>query len=184
VLDPRPETEVLVGWALERGFRRALDLGVGSGCILLTLLAERPEATGEGVDASPAALAVARENAARLGVADRATLRRGDWLEGAAPADLVLANPPYLDAADMRRLSPETAREPRIALDGGADGLDAYRRIAARLPDVLRAEGEALFEVGAGQADAVANLLREAGFGRVDRRSDLDGRERVVRARP
>lgn len=181
VLDPRPESETLVAWALERRFDSVLDLGVGSGCLLLTLLAERPEAAGEGVDASPAALAVAAENARALGLAERARLRLGDWTEGAAPADLVVANPPYLRTEELAALSPETAREPRAALDGGPDGLAPYRRIAAGLGRVLRPGGAALFEVGPDQAARVAEMLAAAGLSGAETRRDLDGRERVVK---
>ncbi len=185
VLDPRPETETLVGWALEGPpAARVLDLGVGSGCILLTLLAEWPGAWGVGVDASPAALAVAADNAAALDVADRVALRRGDWLDGLDGGfDLIVANPPYLSDADMAALAPETRAEPALALHGGVDGLDAYRRIAAGLAAALAPGGIAVFEVGAGQADAVAGLLDESGAAEVACRSDLDGRARVVRAR-
>ncbi|TVQ57688.1 MAG: peptide chain release factor N(5)-glutamine methyltransferase [Rhodobacteraceae bacterium] len=183
VLDPRPETEILIAWALEGpGAARVLDLGVGSGCILLTLLAEWPTATGVGVDASPAALAVAQANAAALGVAARAVLSRGDWCAGVEGRfDLVVANPPYLDAADMAALGPEERAEPPLALDGGADGLAAYRAIAAGLDRVLAPRGVALVEVGAGQAAAVAAIFRAEGFRGVDHREDFDHRVRTMR---
>ncbi len=182
VLDPRPETEALIAWALEGGPRgRVLDLGVGSGCILLTLLAEWPSATGVGIDASPSALAVAGENAAALGVADRAALRRGDWLEGVSePFDLVVANPPYLSAADMDALSPEVRAEPAMALAAGADGLDAYRRILSGLARVLSPNGVALVELGAGQAPAVADIALGAGLMFGGTRRDFDERERIA----
>jgi release factor glutamine methyltransferase len=185
VLDPRPETETLVAWALEGPpAARVLDLGVGSGCILLTLLAEWPDARGLGVDASQAALAVAARNAVALGVSDRSTLRGGDWLDGVdARFDLVVANPPYLSDADMERLAPEARAEPAQALHGGPDGLDGYRRIAAGLAAALKPGGVALFEVGAGQADAVSAILRAGGAATVETRADLDGRARVLRAR-
>lgn len=185
VLDPRPETELLVDWALEeRPPARVLDLGVGSGCILLSLLAAWPQATGLGVDASDAALAVARANADALGVAGRATLARGDWLAGVAERfDLVVSNPPYLSGADMAALQPEVRAEPALALAGGEDGLEAYRRIAARLAEVMTPGGAAFFEVGAGQAAQVAAILRDAGLADIAVRKDLGGHARAIRAR-
>jgi len=179
VLDPRPETEALVAWALEEAApARVLDLGVGSGCILLSLLAAWPQAQGLGVDASEAALDVARGNAHALGLAARARFVAGDWLRG-----VIAANPPYLTRAEMDALSPEVRAEPALALDGGADGLDAYRAIAAGLAAALAPGGAAFFEVGAGQAQDVAALLRAAGLGAIGIRADLDGRARVVRVR-
>ncbi len=185
VLDPRPETEILVGWALEEAApARVLDLGAGSGCILLSLLAEWPLARGVGLDASPAALAVARDNAAALSLSARADFIKGDWLRDVSGRfGVVVANPPYLTAADMAALSPEVRAEPALALNGGADGLDAYRAIAARLRDALAEGAAAFFEVGAGQAQDVARILSDAGLGAVETRADLDGRARVLRAR-
>lgn len=186
VLDPRPESETLIAAALEGPpGRRVLDLGLGSGCLLLTLLAEWPEATGLGVERSPAALAVARENAARLGLAGRAELVEGDWFAGVRGRfDLVVSNPPYVTEADYVALSPEVRGwEPVAALipagDAG-DGLAAYRAIAAGLPGALAPGGRALLEVGPGQAGPVAALLRAAGAARIAVHRDLDGRERVV----
>jgi release factor glutamine methyltransferase len=185
VLDPRPETETLVALALA-GPRAAsvLDLGTGSGAILVTLLAEWPEARGLGIDIDPAALAVAAENAARHGVAARAAFRRGDWTEGlAARFELVVANPPYVAAAEVETLAPDVRDwEPRHALTAGPTGLEAYVRIAAGLPAVLAPGGRALLEIGAAQGDAVAELLRRAGLSRVAVHPDLDGRDRVVEA--
>jgi release factor glutamine methyltransferase len=181
VLDPRPETELLVAAALERPFVRVLDLGVGSGCVLLSLLAERTDATGLGVDASAAALAVAAKNAAALGVADRADLRLGDWLDGVTgPFDLVAANPPYLATAELACLAPEVLAEPHAALDGGTDGLAPYRRIAADLDAVLAPGGRALLEIGPTQAESAADPFRAAGFGRIALRRDMDGRPRLL----
>ncbi len=132
VLDPRPETETLIAAALARKATRVLDLGLGSGCILLTLLAEWPEATGLGVERSEAALAVARENAATLGVAERAQLQPGDWWEGVRGRfDLIVSNPPYIPERDVENLSPEVRLwEPFGALAAGPDGLEAYRALA------------------------------------------------------
>jgi release factor glutamine methyltransferase len=189
-LDPRPDTETLIEAALEVAGReeplRLLDLGTGSGCILVTLLAELPCSTGVGIDKSLSALEFARENAARLGVADRARFIAGDWLDAVQGAfDLVIANPPYLSAADMAGLSNEVgAHDPKDALYGGPDGLSAYRRIVPRLGGVLRPGGIALFEIGHTQAEAVSGLL--AGQGLILEQGpwrDLAGRPRVVGGR-
>lgn len=185
VLDPRPETECLVAEALHRGpFRRVLDIGIGSGCILLTLLAEWPEAMGVGTDSSAAALAVARANAVDLGVTDRADLALTDWTDGvAAPFDLVVTNPPYIDEAEMATLEPEVRlHEPAAALSPGGDGLDAYRAIAPRLPDLLAPGGLALVEIGPTQYDTVAALIAGAGLNVLMVIPDLDQRPRVVLA--
>lgn len=186
-LDPRPDTETLIEAALalvsREGAPRLLDLGTGSGCILITLLAELPRATGIGIDNSLEALEIARENAASLGVGDRARFFAGDWLEAVQGTfDLVVANPPYLSAEDMEGLSKEVgAYDPREALYGGPDGLAAYRQIVPRLPRVLRPGGIALLEIGHTQAEAVSQLL--AGEGLIledDPWRDLAGRDRVV----
>lgn len=186
VLDPRPETEILVGWALEgRPPRRILDLGVGSGCILLTLLAEWPDSTGLGVDASAAALSVTQRNAAALGVAERMTLLRADWLEAIEERfDLIVANPPYLTTDAMQALSPEVRAEPPQALAAGADGLDAYRRILPGLAMALNPGGAALLEIGPGQAPALERLAAASDLSLAATREDLDGRVRVLRFSP
>lgn len=186
VLDPRPETEVLVAAALEGPApRRILDLGTGSGAILLTLLAEWPQATGIGTDRSAAALAVAGENADRLGLAERAGFRRADWwrgLEDSGPFDLVVSNPPYISEAELAGLARDVRDwEPEMALSPGPTGLESYREIAAGLASALRGEGRACFEIGAGQGPAVAEIFRAAGFGRVAVLPDLDGRDRIVK---
>ena len=189
VLTPRPETELVVEAALEMlaqdARARVLDLGVGSGAILLAVLHERSNATGVGVDVSEAALAVARRNAEQLGLSGRLTLQRGDWgagLEGRF--DLVLANPPYVRSADIAGLQPEVARyEPRLALDGGADGLEAYRDILRELARLLAPGGAFAFEVGRGQAEAVEALARAQGLVTDSARTDLAGTVRVVRGR-
>jgi release factor glutamine methyltransferase len=182
VLDPRPETEILIAWALERGpARRILDLGVGSGCILLTLLAEWPEAWGVGVDASRAALAVAQRSAEALGVADRARLIEGDWLSGVTERfDLVLSNPPYLATSEMAVLSPEVRAEPAAALEAGPDGLDAYRAIAAGAASALAPQAALLLEIGPTQAEAVSALMIGAGLTPLGHRLDFDHRVRCV----
>lgn len=184
VLDPRPETETLVAHALEGPpARRILDLGVGSGCILLTLLAEWPDATGLGVDVSPAALAVAEENARALGVVDRVELRPGDWCDGVeeGPFDLVVSNPPYLAEAELDALEPEVRlHEPRAALAGGPDGLDAYRRIAAGAKSLMSPGARLMAEIGPAQGAEVRAILGAAGLGEARILPDLDGRDRVV----
>ena len=171
-LDPRPDSETLIEGALaalgRRGMAapRILDLGLGTGCLLLTLLAELPEAQGLGVEASPAALEVARANAADLGLESRARLVLGDWLSGLeGPFDLVVSNPPYIGEGERSELAPEVERhEPAAALFAGADGLDAYRRILADLAPALTPAGAAVFEHGATQRAALSALAQEAGF--------------------
>jgi release factor glutamine methyltransferase len=183
VLDPRPETEMLVAAALEAPFARVVDLGVGSGAILLSLLADRPDATGVGADVSPAALAVARENAGRLGVA--ADLVLSDWWAGVAGRfDLVVANPPYITAAEMADLAPEVRDwEPHLALTPGGDGLGAYRAIAGGVMAHLAPGGRLIVEIGPAQGAAVAGLFAAAGLTDVQVRPDLDRRDRLVQGR-
>ena len=187
VLTPRPETEVIVDHALRlfpegRPFR-ILDLGVGSGAILLAILAERPAARGLGIDVSEEALAVARDNAARLGLADRIALLRGDWSGGLAGSefDLVVSNPPYIASPVIETLDPEVRDyEPRIALDGGPDGLDAYRQLAPEILRMLRPGGRFLVEIGYDQRAAAESLFRAAGAMEVETLQDLSTHDRVV----
>ncbi|MGE3143529.1 MAG: peptide chain release factor N(5)-glutamine methyltransferase [Hyphomonadaceae bacterium] len=189
VLTPRADTEVLAHAALEAiGLdqpARVLDLGVGSGAVLAAILTERPLASGVGVDVSAEALAVAARNIAALGLAGRTELRAGDWCAGLAEQfDIVAANPPYIPSGDIAALAPEVARyEPRLALDGGADGLDAYRAIAPHLPALLKPGGLAAFEFGVGQNEAVRDILAKAGLRPVTLWRDLEGRARVWTAR-
>ena len=186
VLDPRPETETLVALALAGLAPEAvLDLGTGSGAILVTLLAEWPEARGVGVDIDPAALAVAGENAVRHRVAARAEFRTGDWSAGLAEIfDLVVCNPPYVPAGEMAALAPDVRDwEPRHALTSGPTGIESYERIAGGLSAVMAPGGRALFEIGAGQGRAVARVMQKAGFTEVTVHPDLDGRDRVVEVR-
>ena len=184
VLDPRPETEILVEAALARPFETVLDLGTGSGCILLTLLAEMPGTRGLGTDISEAALEIARLNAQILGVGPRARLLLADWCAGIPGAfDLIVSNPPYIAAAEMGALDPEVRDwEPRLALTDEGDGLGAYRAILAGAGALLVPGGRLLLEVGAGQAQDVAALARDEGFDGVTAITDLDGRPRVVTA--
>jgi len=195
VLTPRPESETVIEAALEslgaRRPRRILDLGTGSGCLLLALLHALPEATGMGTEASPQALALAQANAESLGLAERARFLEGDWsapLAGADAAaggfDLVVSNPPYIATSGLDSLMPEVRDfEPRAALDGGPDGLDAHRRLAREIPAVLAPGGQAVLEIGADQAAAVGGLLAAQGLELVATRRDLGGRDRAVCAR-
>ncbi|MGI1661299.1 peptide chain release factor N(5)-glutamine methyltransferase [Palleronia sp. KMU-117] len=190
VLDPRPETEVLVELALAEPFERVLDLGTGTGCILVTLLAERPEAIGTGTDISAAARSHAWGNAVRHRVSDRVEILASDWFRPlddrgiAGRFDLVVSNPPYIAAAEMAGLSRDVREhEPRLALTDEGDGLSAYRAIAAGVEKVLAPGGRVLVEIGPAQARAVAAMFRQAGLDDVAVHPDLDGRDRVVSGR-
>jgi release factor glutamine methyltransferase len=195
-LDPRPESETLIeatiglvreeGWA-ERDLR-ILDMGTGSGCLLITLLAELEGASGTGTDVSEAALAVARANAEHLGVADRASWLAADALETVpGPFHILVSNPPYVRSDDIAQLEPEVCSfDPAVALDGGADGLAVYQRLAPRVASVVP-DGWVVMEVGHDQADAVASILAD-GIGRAslgDLRvyRDVAGKRRCVAVR-
>ncbi len=187
VLSPRPDTETVVEWVLrdfpEHAPWSVLDLGVGSGAILLSILAERPSARGLGVDVSEEALAVARDNAANLGLGGRVALLRGDWTEGLADAnfDLVVSNPPYIASDVIETLEPEVRdHEPRIALEGGPDGLMHYRSLAPEILRVLKPGGRFAIEIGYDQKTAVEDLFRAAGAQQVQTLRDLGDRDRVV----
>lgn len=185
VLDPRPETETLVAEALKQPFMRVLDLGTGSGAILLALLSGMKVATGLGVDLSGAALEVAARNARDLGLAGRARFLPSDWFAGVAGVfDLIVSNPPYIAEDEMAALAPEVRLfEPRMALTPGGDGLDAYRAIARGAGARLMPGGRLMVEIGPAQGAAVAGLFAQAGFDSVRVLPDLDGRDRVVAAR-
>jgi release factor glutamine methyltransferase len=186
VLDPRPDTETLVEAALAafgpREALRVLDFGVGSGAILGALLSEWPKATGIGVDASPAAAGTARANLAALGLSERASVRVGLWGEGLdGPFDVIVSNPPYIRSGDIEGLAREVrAYDPRLALDGGADGLDAYRALAPEIFRLLAPGGRYFLEIGEGQGDDVVAILKAAGLRLSERRRDLAGIERVL----
>lgn len=184
-LDPRPETEILVAETLAERSLSILDIGTGTGCILLTLLAEWPGATGIGTDISAAALAVAQENAAALGLSARAAFRQANWLEGVPGRfDLIVSNPPYIAAGEMAGLAPEVRdHEPHGALTDGGDGLAAYRAIARQAPAALVPGGRLLVEIGPTQGQAVAALFAAAGLDDIRILPDLDLRDRVVAAR-
>ena len=193
-LVPRPDTESVVEAALglfperERPLR-LIDLGTGSGCILVAMLHERPGAYGIGLDRAEGALAVARNNAAANGVADRASFLCGSWLDGlSGPFDLIVSNPPYIAAPVIATLEPEVRlHDPRAALDGGDDGLDAYRAILsglARRPGLLSAQGALVLEIGYDQGPALIGLARAMGFAEVRVGRDLAGNDRVVTLRP
>jgi release factor glutamine methyltransferase len=186
-LDPRPDTETVVEAALDYTRDRTrpwrvLDFGTGSGCILLSLLTELPQATGVGVDIGAATLAVAADNARRLGLADRVRFVQGDWGAGVDGSfDLIVSNPPYIPDGDIAGLEAEVARfEPRRALAGGPDGLDCYRVLAPQIARLLVPGGEAALEVGLGQDPMVAALLEQAGLALRGVRRDLAGIARVV----
>ncbi|MDD6287259.1 peptide chain release factor N(5)-glutamine methyltransferase [Acidaminococcus fermentans] len=186
-LIPRPETELLVEQLVslnrDRGPVRILDLGCGSGAIIDSLLAELPEARGMGVDISPGAAAVTRENAQSLGVGDRLETVVSDLYEKVPREEkfqVLVSNPPYIPEGDLAVLQAEVRREPRRALDGGRDGLDFYRRILRDLWSYLDPEGMAAFEIGQGQGEDVARLCREAGLDCVKVRKDYGDMDRMV----
>ena len=183
-LDPRPETEILVEEALQEPFLKLLDLGTGTGCILLSCLASMPMAQGTGTDIHPATLTVAEENASALGLSTRARFLLSDWFT-AIPGrfDLILSNPPYIADGEMADLSPEVLREPRRALTPGGDGLAAYRAIAAGAPARLMPQGRLIVEIGPTQGAQVAALFAAQGLTDIRILPDLDGRDRVVVAR-
>lgn len=191
-LIPRPDSETLVEAVLAQAGAlpektRILDLGTGSGCLLLALLAELPGATGVGVDINGEAVAVAATNAARLGLAKRARFVTADWSDGMdiggekGGYHIVISNPPYVTDAEWAELAPSVrAFEPTLALKGGHDGLDAYRAIAAGLESLLAPGGLAVFEIGAGQAASVTNILAEQGLKPRKPLQDLAGLDRCI----
>lgn len=185
-LEPRPDSETLVEAVLASGKqkRRILDLGTGTGCLLLALLHEMNEASGVGVDINPRAVEQAAQNALALGLEKRAAFRCSDWLGGLSEKfDLIVSNPPYIPASDIPALMPEVRHyDPLLSLDGGADGLEPYRLIIPRLKDFLNPGGIAAFEVGIGQASQVADFLQQSSFTNIAAYKDLGGIERCVTA--
>ncbi|MFA5040853.1 MAG: peptide chain release factor N(5)-glutamine methyltransferase [Bdellovibrionales bacterium] len=191
-LEPRPESEIIVRfitkkiktlfWRLRpRKPMRILDLGTGSGCILLSFLHTFPDATGQGIDLAPRAIDKARENAKRLGLDKRCEFRINDWDTGIKEKfDIVSFNPPYIPAADMPMLMPAVRDfDPHLALYGGKDGLDPYRVVVPSLPRLLKKGGYAGIELGDEQTDAVGSLLKKAGFTDIQLLIDFRGFDRV-----
>lgn len=186
VLDPRPDSETLIEAVLQQlneGFSgRILDLGTGSGCLLLTLLTELPECLGVAVDQSTAALKVADKNTRRLCLQDRCELLHSHWFEKVQGRfDVIVSNPPYIETETVKELEPEVIQfEPHAALDGGTDGLNCYREIISSVSNFLRPDGYLIFEVGIGQAEAVASLLKGANFSEIRIHNDLASVGRCV----
>ena len=186
-LVPRPESETLVEAVLAHAPRlparpRLLDLGTGTGCLLVALLKEIPGAVGLGIDISAAAISLAQANARRHGLDERVSFAVTDWgAPLAARFDIVVSNPPYVAASTLASLAPEIARhEPRTALAGGADGYECYRRLAPQIARLLAPRGLAAIELGAGMADEVESLFTAAGLVEIGRRCDLSGIERCA----
>ncbi len=187
-LEPRPDSETLIEATLQHlGERRQealtfLDLGTGTGCLLIAALSEFPQARGVGVDLSEDAIATATANAARNGVGERAAFRLARWDQGLSGRfDLILSNPPYIASNEIPLLDPGVREhDPLLALDGGTDGLDAYRELAALLPSRLAADGRAVLEIGAGQEDQVRALMKAAGLRHLRSHRDLGGHSRAL----
>lgn len=188
-LDPRPDSETLIEAALKYSDAppaTILDLGTGTGCLLLSLLQEYPKATGLGIDISEEAAATARENAVALNLADRASFLATDWndWQASAPFDLVISNPPYIAPDEMAGLEPEVTKyDPVTALVGGDDGLECYRSIAALLPRALKKGGLVVLEIGHMQAEAVKSILALSDIAVIQTLTDLGGSDRAVVAR-
>ncbi|HTO53949.1 MAG TPA: peptide chain release factor N(5)-glutamine methyltransferase [Myxococcota bacterium] len=183
VLIPRPETETLVKVALDQKPQRVLEIGVGSGCIAGALARELASVEIVACDVSPAALELARANLQALGVLERVTLVEArDLAQVAGSFDLVVSNPPYVASGELAGLAPELRHEPRVALDGGPDGLDVIRQLCAEAPARLARPGAIAFEIGAGQASQVSELLRATGAAEVESFPDLAGIPRVMLA--
>jgi release factor glutamine methyltransferase len=187
-LEPRPETELLVDLAIPSlpPGGRLLDLGTGTGCIPIAVLANRSDATALAIDLAPEALTAARENAERNGVSKRLEVLQSDWftaLDASQRFDFIVSNPPYIASEVLQTLAPEVrAFDPPLALDGGPDGLAPYRIIAARASAHLKSSGSILVEIGFDQGKAVCALFRAAGFAEVQLHQDLNGLDRVVHA--
>lgn len=186
-LDPRPDSETVIEMALAflpnlEAEVRVLDLGTGTGCLLAALLSMLPAARGVGMERNPATAAVARRNLSALGFLDRANIIVGDWADGLLGSfDLIVSNPPYIPTAEIETLQPEVALfEPAMALDGGPDGLDAYRCIVSMLPALLAKDGIAVLEFGDGQSNAVSQIVLDHGMLVHDVRNDLSGTARCL----
>ncbi len=186
-LVPRPESESLVEAVLAHTARlpahpRLLDLGTGTGCLLVALLTELPGAVGLGIDVSDAAVSLARRNAYHHGLGERASFAVADWgAPLAARFDIVVSNPPYVASPELASLAPEITRhEPRTALAGGDDGYESYRQLAPQVAQLLAPRGLAAIELGAGMADEVESLFVASGLVEISRRRDLAGIERCA----
>ena len=182
VLDPRPETELLVVEALKESFQNVLDLGTGSGCILLSLLAKKINVQGVGIDISAAAISIARRNAKNLHLESRVNLNVSDWFSnvGKRKFDLIVSNPPYVHPNQMELLSPEVLHEPMLALTDNEDGLNAFKEIATNAQKFMVAGGRLIFEIGFDQGPAVADILNISGFQDIRVLPDLNGSDRIV----
>ncbi len=189
VLSPRPDTEILVEAAIDLGkqfpLHKILDMGVGSGCILLSILGDLPNAIGTGIDISANALEITRKNAKRLGLSDRCRFFQSSWfnekIDYGENFDLIVSNPPYIPTKDISGLEPEVKfYDPLTALDGGEDGLKDYRRIAAIAPKLLSDDGFLLLECGIGQSGEVIKIFMSTGLELVDVRKDLSGKDRCI----
>jgi len=182
VLDPRPETELLVVEALKESFQNVLDLGTGSGCILLSLLAKKINVQGVGIDISAAAISIARRNAKNLHLESRVNLNVSDWFSnvGKQKFDLIVSNPPYVHPNQLELLSPEVLHEPMLALTDNEDGLNAFKEIATNAQKFMVAGGRLIFEIGFDQGPAVADILNISGFQDIRVLPDLNGSDRIV----
>ncbi len=186
-LEPRPDTETLIEAALECESppKRILDLGTGTGCILLSLLQEYPDAIGVGVDIAGGACVTARENAQRLGLQNRVTFLNGSWFEPLANEsqfDLIVSNPPYIPSVEIRNLQNEVKNhDPILALDGGEDGLLPYKFLLPKFKNYLEQGGTVLLEFGAGQVDDIVRIVEDAGATLIRTIHDLGGHPRVVK---
>lgn len=185
VLDPRPETETLVEVALAQPFKHVLDLGTGSGCIVITLLGEQPDAVATAVDVSDAACLHAASNAVLHNVGGRLKISQSNWFSNVqGEFDLIVSNPPYIAMSEMRGLADEVfSHEPHLALTDGGDGLTAYRAICGQVRDYLAPGGRLIVEIGPSQGKAVSAFFTEIDLIDVQVLPDLDGRDRVVMGR-
>ena len=182
VLDPRPETEHLVEEALKKNFQNVLDLGTGSGCIILSLLAQKAGSGGLGVDVSKTAINIAKKNAVQMRLQRRVEFKVSDWFNNIKPQkfDLIVSNPPYIHPEKIKFLAPELKHEPLLALTDNKDGLDSYRNIARVAPSFLQTKGHLILEIGFDQESEVTKILNLNGFQDIKVTLDLNGRQRVI----